>query len=91
MSISLTSTGLCKALRIAVISKHPSNIVRVMLSLLNLKHNQFFKLKFYIDSKKDTSESLINEMKTDAHIIISNHDECAKLLDIFISKDVNDD
>jgi hypothetical protein len=84
MSIS-SSSGLCKAIRISLIATYPDKNY-VSLSLHNLEHKKYFKLRFYIHSETDTPESIIDEMKKDALITISNPIECAKLLTIYHCK-----
>ena len=83
--MSSNTTGVCKATRIVLIANLPDkNYVRLYLH--NVVHKKSFQLKFYINHDKDTPESIINEMKKDAHISISNPIECAKLLSIFHAK-----
>ena len=85
MSFSSNTVGLCKAIRISLVSTTKEKI-QVVLTLQNVEKKNFFKLKFYINKLKDTPQSLIDEMKNDALITISNPIECAKLLTSFISK-----
>ena len=85
MSFSSNTVGLCKAVRISLVSRSKDK-VQVALSLQNVEKKNFFKLKFNINKLEDTPQSLIDEMKNDAFITISNPIECAKLLTIFISK-----
>lgn len=84
MSISSTA-GLCKATRINLVSKLPDTNL-VCLYLHNVEYKKTFVLKFHINPNKDTPESIIDEMKKDAFITISNPTECAKLLAIFHTK-----
>ncbi len=85
MSSSSTTYGLCKAIRISLVSRLKDK-VQVVLTLQNVEKKNLFKLKFYINPDNDTPESIIDEMKTDAHISISNPVQCAKLLSIFNAK-----
>ena len=89
MSFSSKTSGLCKAIRISLVSS-VKEISCVNLSLQNVEHKYFFKLKFTINKHTDTPQSLIDEMKNDALITISNPTECAKLLGIFFSKSSRD-
>ena len=89
MSISSTS-GLCKAIRITLISTSSDRNV-VKLTLHNLDHKKTFHMKFHINPDTDTPESIIDEMKKDALITISNPIECAKLLTIYHSKNPRTD
>tara|TARA_B100000927_G_scaffold281650_1_gene267415 strand:- start:604 stop:867 length:264 start_codon:yes stop_codon:yes gene_type:complete len=85
MSSSSTTSGLCKAIRISIVSRLNDKAL-VVLTLQNVEKNNLFKLKFYIDNTKDTPQSIIDEMQKDAYISISNPIECAKLLSIFHAK-----
>jgi len=89
MSISSKTSGLCKAIRISKVSRS-QDMDKVALTLQNVEHKTIFKLKFFINKDKDSSQSLIDEMKNDALIIISNPIECTKLLEIFFSKSSTD-
>lgn len=85
MSVSSITTGVCKAIRITLVnSLEDKNYV--CLYLRNVEHNHIFKLRFYINLDKDSPESIIDEIKKDAFITISNPVECAKLLAIFHTK-----
>tara|TARA_B100000963_G_scaffold202639_1_gene176414 strand:+ start:776 stop:1057 length:282 start_codon:yes stop_codon:yes gene_type:complete len=85
MSFSSKTSGICKAIRISLVSKL-KDATCVTLTLQNVEHKYVFKLKFFINTDKDTPQSIIDEMKNDALITISNPTECAKLLEIFFSK-----
>ena len=85
MSSSSTTSGLCKAVRISLVSRLKDK-AQVVLTLQNVEQKNLFKLKFYIDNTKDTPQSIIDEMQKDAYISISNPTECAKLLSVFHAK-----
>ena len=79
---SSSTTGLCKSLNISLVNKD-TEFNRVILSLQHVESNNKFQLRFKIYPDKDTSEKIIDELRKDCFITLSNPQECSKLLNIY--------
>jgi hypothetical protein len=75
--------GDCKALRISLIHTTP-DYNYVCLHLINVTTCIKFGLKFKLFINVDTPDVIIQEMRRDVDIVLTNHDKCKKLLDIYI-------
>ena len=71
-----------RAQRITLLKKD-SDYNYVQLSIREAVTNTRYGLRFNIYWNKDSPEKLIHELKTDAKIIITNTEECNKLLNIY--------
>ena len=79
---SSSTTGLCKVLKISLVNKE-SEFSRVIMTLQHVELKNKFKLRFKIYHNKDTSEKIIDELRKDCFITLSNPEECSKLLNIY--------
>ncbi len=84
---SSSTTGLCKSLNISLVNKD-TEFNRVILTLQHVESNKKFQLRFKIYPDKDTSEKIIDELRKDCFITLSNPQECSKLLNIYTNRSI---
>lgn len=83
--MSSSSSGLCKALNISLVNNE-TDFNRVILTLQHVESNKKFQLRFKLYPDQDTSEKIIDELRKDCFITLSNPEECSKLLKIYTNQ-----
>lgn len=79
---SSSTTDLYKALNISLVNKE-IDYNYVIMTFQHVESNKKLQLRFKLYPDQDTPEKIIDELRKDCFITLSNPEECSKLLNIY--------